>query len=311
MDQYAARELGRHTQLASLELALEGRDFAGSCDIGYSCGYTNTISWRSPTTPLPMENDPRIVFERLFGDGGTTDAATRLARIRTNRSILDSLTEKATTLSRRLGARDRDKLSQYLEAVRDVERRIERAEEQSERTVPVVEQPAGAPAKYDEHARLMFDLQVLAFQSDLTRVTTFMMGREISGRTYPEIGVHEAHHPTSHHQNDRVKIASLTKINAFHATLFSYYLEKLRATADGDGTLLDHVVVLYGGGMSDSNAHSPSNLPILVAGGGTGELRGRHVRFTNEVLANLHLSLLDKVGVPVEQIGNSVAPLAI
>jgi hypothetical protein len=312
MDQFAARELGRETQLASLELALEGRDFAGSCDIGYSCGYTNTIAWKGDTTPLPMENNPRIVFERLFGDGGTTDSAARLARIKTNRSILDSVSEKTDALSRKLGARDRDKLSQYLEAVRDVERRIERAEEQSSQELPVVEQPAGAPARYDEHARLMFDLQVLAYQTDLTRVITFMLGREISGRTYPEIGVYEAHHPTSHHQNDRVKIASLTKINAFHTTLFSYYLEKLRATPDGEGTLLDHVAILYGSGMSDSNAHSPSNLPLLVVGGAAGQLKGgRHVKHAGEVLSNLHLSLLDKIGAPIEKIGNSVKPLAL
>jgi hypothetical protein len=199
-----------------------------------------------------------------------------------------------------------------LEAVRDVERRIERAEEQSSQELPVVEQPAGAPARYDEHARLMFDLQVLAYQTDLTRVITFMLGREISGRTYPEIGVYEAHHPTSHHQNDRVKIASLTKINAFHTTLFSYYLEKLRATPDGEGTLLDHVAILYGSGMSDSNAHSPSNLPLLVVGGAAGQLKGgRHVKHAGEVLSNLHLSLLDKIGAPIEKIGNSVKPLAL
>ena len=258
MDQFAARELGQHTQFASLELALEGRDFAGSCDIGYSCGYTNTIAWRSATTPLPMENDPRVVFERLFGEGGTTDAKVRAARLRADRSILDSVLEKTTSLQQRLGTKDRSKLADYLEAIRDVERRIQLAEAQSATNVavPVVAQPAGVPSGYDEHAKLMFDLQVLAYQSDLTRVITFMMGREISGRTYPEIGVNEAHHPISHHQNDQVKIATVAKINTFHTTLFAYYLEKLRATPDGDGSLLDHVLLLYGSGMSDSNAHS-------------------------------------------------------
>ncbi|MGE3509606.1 MAG: DUF1552 domain-containing protein [Vicinamibacterales bacterium] len=314
MDQYAARAFGEQTQFASLELALEGRDFAGSCDIGYSCGYTNTIAWRSPTTPLPMEHDPRAVFERLFGDGGSTDARTRAARLRADRSILDSVTEKTAALQRTLGARDRAKLGDYLDAIRDVERRIRRAEEQSASAVrvPVVEQPAGVPARYDEHAKLMFDLQVLAYQSDLTRVVTFMMGREISGRTYPEIDVFEAHHPTSHHQNDPAKIATVTKINTFHTSLFAYYLDRLRATPDGDGSLLDHTLILYGSGMSDSNAHSPFDLPVLVAGGAAGPVTGgRHIRYQKEVLANLHLRLLDAVGVRIDKIGDSVAPVTI
>jgi hypothetical protein len=314
MDQLAARELGQQTQLASLELALEGRDFAGSCDIGYSCGYTNTIAWRSPTTPLPMENDPRAVFERLFGEGGTTDPHVRAARRRADRSILDSVLEKTTDLERRLGSKDRTKLADYLEAIRDVERRIELAETQSagSAAVPVVSQPAGVPSRYDEHAKLMFDLQVLAYQSDMTRVITFMMGREISGRTYPEINVNEAHHPISHHQNDQTKIATVAKINTFHASLFAYYLEKLRETPDGDGSLLDHLMILYGSGMSDSNAHSPNSLPILLVGGGAGPVPGgRHEKHANGVLANLHLSVLDKLGVRVEKFGNSVAPLTL
>jgi Protein of unknown function (DUF1552) len=315
MDQFAARQLGQSTQLASLELAIEGRDFAGSCDIGYSCGYTNTIAWRSETTPLPMENDPRVVFERLFGDGGTTDAQARAARLKTDRSILDAVTEKTASLQSRLGAKDRAKLSDYLEAVRDVERRIQRAEEQSASNpsaVPAVAQPAGVPARYDDHAKLMFDLQVLAYQADVTRVITFMLGREISGRTYPEINVFEAHHPTSHHQNDPAKIATVRKINTFHTSLFAYYLDRLRATPDGDGSLLDHTLVLYGAGMSDSNAHSPNDLPILLAGGAAGAVTGgRHIKFAKEPLANLHLSVLDKVGVPIDKIGNSVSPLTI
>ncbi len=313
MDQYAAKELGQYTQLASLELALEGRDFAGSCDIGLSCAYTNTISWRSPTTPLPMENNPRVVFERLFGDSGTTDSAARLARIKTDRSILDSVAEKTADLGRRLGARDRGKLGEYLEAIRDIERRIEKAEEQSARELPVVDQPAGVPGRYDDHAKLMFDIQVLAYQADLTRIITFMMGREISGRTYPEIGVFDAHHPTSHHQNDPVKIEAVTKINMFHASLFAYYLEKLRSTPDGDGSLLDHMMIIYGAGMSDSNAHSPNTLPILLAGGGAGQLKGgRHLRYSEDTpLANLHLALLDKLGAHIDTIGNSVAPLTL
>jgi len=313
MDQYAAKELGQYTELASLELALEGRDFAGSCDIGLSCAYTNTIAWRSPTTPLPMENNPRVVFERLFGDNGTTDSTARLARIKTDRSILDSVAEKTADLGRRLGARDRGKLGEYLEAIRDIERRIQKAEEQSARALPVVDQPAGVPGRYDDHAKLMFDIQVLAYQADLTRIITFMMGREISGRTYPEIGVFDAHHPTSHHQNDPVKIEAVTKINMFHASLFAYYLEKLRSTPDGDGSLLDHTMIIYGAGMSDSNAHSPNTLPILLAGGGAGQLKGgRHLRYSEDTpLANLHLALLDKLGAHIDTIGNSVAPLTL
>ena len=261
-----------------------------------------------------MENDPRVVFERLFGEGGTTDAKVRAARLRADRSILDSVLEKTTSLQQRLGTKDRSKLADYLEAIRDVERRIQLAEAQSAKNVavPVVAQPAGVPSGYDEHAKLMFDLQVLAYQSDLTRVITFMMGREISGRTYPEIGVNEAHHPISHHQNDQVKIATVAKINTFHTTLFAYYLEKLQATPDGDGSLLDHVLLLYGSGMSDSNAHSPNDLPILLMGGGAGPVPGgRHQKHPNGVLANLHLSILDKLGVPIDKIGNSVAPLAL
>jgi hypothetical protein len=314
MDQVAARDLGQHTQLASLELAIEGRDFAGSCDIGYSCGYTNTIAWRTPTTPLPMENDPRVVFERLFGEGGTTDARVRSTQLRADRSILDAVMDKTASLQQRLGVKDRAKLADYLEAIRDVERRIQLAEAQSAKnlSIPVVAQPAGVPARYDEHAKLMFDLQVLAYQSDLTRVITFMMGREISGRTYPEINVNEAHHPISHHQNDAVKIATVAKINTFHAALFADYLEKLRSTPDGDGSLLDHILILYGSGMSDSNAHSPNDLPLLLVGGGAGPVPGgRHEKHQKGVAANLHLSILDKVGVPIEKIGNSVAPLAL
>jgi hypothetical protein len=313
MDQFAAQELGQHTQLASLELAMEGRDFVGSCDIGLSCAYTNTISWRSPRTPLPMENNPRVAFERLFGDGGTTDPAARLARVQADRSVLDSLTEKTADLRRGLGVRDINKLNEYLEAVRDIERRIQKAEEQGAQDLPAVDQPAGIPARYDEHAKLMFDLQVLAYQSDLTRVITFMMGRELSGRTYPEIGVFDAHHPTSHHQKDKAKIEAITKINTFHASLFAYYLEKLRSTSDGDGSLLDHVLLMYGAGMSDSDAHSPNSLPILLAGGGAGQLDGgRHLKFSEDTpLANLHLSVLDKLGVHIEKIGNSVSPLTL
>jgi hypothetical protein len=308
MDQLAAQELGKETQLASLELALEGRDFAGSCDAGYSCAYTNTISWRNATIPLPTENDPRAVFERMFGDGGTLDPVARGARIKADRSILDSVTDRVANLQQNIGGRDRAKLSEYLEAVRDIERRIQKAEEQSSKELPVVEQPAGVPASYEEHAKLMFDLQVLAYQTDLTRVITFMMARELSGRAYTELGVTEAHHPISHHQNDPAKIANLAKINAFHTTLFSYYVEKLRSTSDGDGSLLDHIIIMYGAGMADSNQHAPSGLPVLLVGGGAGQLKGgRHLKYELDTpVANLHLTVLDMLGARgVESIGDS------
>jgi hypothetical protein len=308
LDQRAAKELGQYTQLASLELALEGRDLAGSCDVGYSCAYTNTISWRSATTPLPMENDPRAVFERLFGDSGSTDRATRLARIEADRSILDAVTERVAQLRKRIGSRDRVKLSEYLEAVRDVERRIHRAEEQSNQELPRVNEPAGVPSTFEEHARLMFDLQVLAYQSDLTRVITIMLGRELSSRTYPQLGVSEAHHPISHHLNDQAKLTSLAKINTHHVSQFAYYVGKLRATPDGDGSLLDHLTILYGAGMADSNQHAPSGLPILLVGGGSGTIKGgRHIKYPLDTpLANLHLTLLDKLGVPtVDRMGDS------
>ena len=311
MDQIAAKVLGEQTQLASLELALEPNDFAGSCDPGFSCAYVTTISWRSPTTPLPMEHNPRVVFERLFGDTGSTDPAVRLARIKKDRSILDSVVEEANGLGRRVGVSDRLKLNQYLDAIRDVERRLQRAEEQSDEAFPVVEQPTAIPDSYEEYAKLMFDLQVLAYQTDLTRVQTFMLGRELSARQYPEIGVPDAHHPTSHHTNDAVKQANYAKINAFHTRLFAYYVDKLRATADGDGTLLDHVMLLYGSGMSDGNAHATDNLPLLVVGGGVGK-GGRHLRYPGDTpLPNVHLTLLDKLGVPIDSHGDSVGPLSL
>ncbi len=311
MDQIAARELGKHTQLASLEVELESGEAAGTCEVGYSCAYTSTIAWRNATTPLPMERNPRAVFERLFGDTASTDPAVRLARLEEQRSILDVVTRKVSELQQGLGPRDRAKLSEYLEAVRDVERRIQKAEEQNALELPVVEQPESIPASFADYAKLMFDLQVLAYQCDLTRIITFMIGREFSGRTYPEIGARDAHHPTSHHQNDPEKLAKLAKINTYHATLFAYYLDKLRATADGDGSLLDHLMIVYGSGMSDGNAHSPDDLPILLVGGGAGQLKGgRHLRYPgNTPLANLHVTLLDKLGVPVDGLGNSTGGL--
>lgn len=311
MDQIAGRALGRETQLASLELAIDGRDFAGSCDDGFSCAYTNTISWANEVTPLPMENNPRVVFERLFGDSGSTDPAVRKARLKKDASLLDSVTERASALSRELGAPDQAKVSQYLDAVRDIERRIQMAEAQSDRELPVIEQPAGIPDTFGEHARLMFDLLALAYETDLTRVATFMMGREITGRTYAEIGIADAHHPISHHQRDPVKLEKLAKINTYHATLFAEFLDRLASTPDGDGTLLDSSMIVYGAGMADSNAHGSKDLPILLAGGGAGA-GGRHIRYPDDTpLSNLHLSLLDKIGVPVEALGYSTGRLPL
>lgn len=313
MDQVVAKEFGQHTQLGSLELAIDSRANAGQCSGNHSCVYTNTISWRSRTTPLPMENNPRAVFERLFGDSASTDAAARLARVQRDRSIIDSVNEKVADLKRTVGPRDRVKIDEYLEGIRDVERRIQKVEEQNDVELPLVEQPEGIPATFEEHVKLMFDLQLLAYQTDLTRVITFMMGREVSSRTYPEIGVLDAHHPLSHHEYDPVKIATMAKINVYHATLFAGFLQKLRETADGDGSLLDHMVLVYGCGMSDSNAHSPVNVPVLVLGGGSGQLKGgRHLKYAGDPpLANLMVTLLDKLGMPLDRLGNSSGPLAI
>ena len=311
IDQIAARELGRHTQLASLELSLESTEMLGSCDIGYSCAYQGTVSWRSATVPLPMENDPHAVFERMFG-GDTTDPQERLARITKERSILDSVLTQVRGLRNELGPDDRLKLTEYLEAVRDVERRIRKAEEQSDREFPVVEQPPGAPAKFEEYCKLMFDLHLLAYQVDLTRVVTFMMGREVSNRTFPEIGVREPHHPLSHHQSKPDKKATKARVDAYHIRMFAYFLERLRATQDGDGSLLDHVMILYGAGISDGDLHNHINLPVLVAGGGAGQVRGgRHILCPDVPLTNLHLALLDKIGIPMERVGDSTGKLEL
>ena len=310
IDQIAAAHLGQATQLASLELGLESTDLSGACDVGFSCAYVNTLCWRGPTTPLPMENNPRAVFERLFGDSTRIDRRSRVERMQRDRSLLDSVTDKIADLRRTVGTGDRAKLEEYFESVRDVERRIDKAEAQSDRELPSIEAPSGGiPAAFADYAKLMFDLQVLAYQSDMTRVITFMMGKELSNRTYPELGVPDPHHPLSHHQNDAAKLDKLARINLFHVQLFAYYLEKLRATPDGDGTLLDQTTIVYGSGMGNSNLHDPRQLPVLVAGGpaGTG---GRHLRYPNETrLTNLYLSVLGKVGVPVERIGDSTGAL--
>lgn len=311
IDQLVARQLGNQTQLGSLELALDQSDVFGSCDIGFSCQYTSTISWRDANTPLPMETNPRAVFERLFGDTGTTDPAVRLQRIRKDRSLLDAVTDRVAELNKKVSSGDRAKLDQYLDAVRDVERRIQLAEAQSHRELPEVDQPAGIPRTYEEHAKLMFDMQVLAYQTDLTRVITFMMGRELSGRTYAEIGVPDSHHPTSHHRDDPVLYEKVTKINEFHTSLFAYYLNKLDDTPDGNGSLLDNMLMLYGAGMSDSNRHANTGLPLVLLGGGAGSVKGgRHLRYSEGTpISNLHLTMLDKMGLPLDKIGNSTNAL--
>ncbi|MBL8793739.1 MAG: DUF1552 domain-containing protein [Planctomycetia bacterium] len=305
-DQLAAKQIGRGTQLPSLELSMDLMTLAGQCDNGYACVYHNCLSWSSPTTPLPSEAHPRIVFERLFGDGGT--AAERRAALKNRASLLDSVMSEFAQLNKELGPADRIRVEQYLDSIREVERRIQRAEANTAAgSARDIERPVGVPSSYTDHARLMFDLQVLAFQADVTRVITFQLARETSNRTYPEIGVAEPHHPLSHHGNDPKKIEKIAKINRFHVSLFAEFLAKLKATREGDGTLLDHSLLLYGSGMGNPNQHDHDNLPVLVAGGAAGKMKGgRHIRFKQPTpLANLHLTLLDKVGVRLDKFGDS------
>ena len=312
LDQIAGEQLGQHTQLASLELGIGLPEFGGACDAGFSCAYVSTLCWSTPTTPLPMESRPRAVFERLFGDGGSTAAEVRRQRREQDRSILDAVTQKVARLQDGLGSADRAKLTDYMSAVRDVERRIQRAEAEGDRELPVVERPAGGiPDSFDEYVKVMFDLQVLAYQADLTRVITFLMTPELSAQTYPQIGVPDPHHALSHHENRPERLAKLVKVGAYHTTLLSYYLDRLRATPDGDGSLLDQMILLYGSGMSNSNLHNIQSLPILLAGGGAGRIRGnRHIQYPAETpLTNLYLTMLDKLGVPVDQFGDSTGRL--
>jgi hypothetical protein len=306
VDQVAAKQIGRDTQLPSLELSMDLNPLAGVCNNGYACVYQNCLSWSSPTTPLPSEAHPRVVFERLFGEGGS--AAARKAALRSRASLLDSFNDDIARLKRRVGISDRVRVDQYLESVREVERQIQRAEAGAkENLVPDLDRPVGVPAAFADHATLMFDLQVLAFQADIARVVTFQLARELSNRTYPEIGVPDAHHPTSHHGNDPEKLAKIAKINTFHVSLFARFLEKLKSTPDGDGSLLDNTVYLYGSGMGNSSLHDHEDLPILVAGGAACGMRGgRHIHYENGTpLANLHLTLLERVGVRVDSFGDS------
>lgn len=311
-DQVAGQELGKYTQFASLELGVEEPSTAGMCDSGYSCAYSNTISWRNETTAVPLEDNPRRVFERLFGDGESTDPKLRLARMQEQKSILDFVREETARLTTGLGARDKNKLEQYMDSVRDVERRITRAEEQQgTKKLPVMGRPAGVPDLYEDHARLMIDLQVLAFQADLTRVISFMMGREGSNITYPGIGVPDAHHPITHHQNDAEKIAKVIKIDEHHCELFSYMVGRMKDTPDGEGSLLDHSMLLYGSSLSNGNEHLHDDLPLVLAGGGAGQLKGgRHIRYEKGTpMTNLLLSMLEKANVPMDNLGDSTGKL--
>src|SRR5687768_1022471 len=306
MDQIAAKQIGRDTRLPSLELAMDLNPLAGVCNNGYACVYQNCLSWSSPTTPLPSEAHPRSVFERLFGEGG--NAAARRAALRGRASLLDSFSGDIARLKHRVGAPDRVRVDQYLDSVREIERQIQRAEAGAmDNDMPDLDRPVGVPAAFADHAKLMFDLQILAFQADITRVISFQLTRELSNRTYPEIGVSDAHHPTSHHGNDPEKIEKISKINAFHVSLFAEFLERMKATPDGDGSLLDNTVYLYGSGMGNPSLHDHENLPILVAGGGATGLRGgRHIKYEKGTpLANLHLTLLDRVGVRLDSFGDS------
>jgi Protein of unknown function (DUF1552) len=311
LDQLAAEVLGKDTQLGSLELAVDPNFLVGNCENGYSCVYINTLSWRSATTPLPTENNPRVVFERLFGDGGTVDQ--RLQQARRNRSILDSVSEDIQRLERSLGSGDRLRMNEYLDAVREVESRIQKAESRiSDVSLPRLERPIGVPDDFGEHLGLMYDLLWLAYRADITRVCTMMLGRELVGRPYPELGVPESHHGLSHHRDDPQNLEKLARINTYHIDLFSKFVEKLRSTPEGDRTLLDNSLLLYGAGLSNPNEHAHTDLPLMLVGG-AGDLRGgRHLQFPKGTpMMNLLLSMLDRVGLPVEQYGDSTGQLEL
>jgi len=310
VDQIAAQKVGSATRFASLELGCEDGRLVGNCDSGYSCAYSNSISWRTSTTPLPPEVNPRAVFERLFGDASETPEV-RAKRLAYNKSILDFVLDDTQKLKGDLGRTDRRKLDEYLDAVREIERRIEQAEHDHTQFTPTIEKPSGVPVEFADHVHLMFDLMTLAFQADLTRISTFMICREGSTRTYREIGVSDSHHPLTHHRNNPEWIEKVTKINCFHLEQFAYFINKLKSTPDGDGTLLDRMMVVYGSGLSDGNQHTHNELPVVLAGAGNGALRpGRHMRYPKETpMNNLYVAMLDHMGVPPEKIGDSTGEL--
>jgi hypothetical protein len=311
MDQLVARQFGEQTQIPSLELGLDPPSLVGSCDTGYSCAYTNTLSWSSPSTPLPVTINPREVFERIFGDGDSLDPKSRIAQLRRQASILDSVAEDAKQLSGSMGADDQKKIEEYMQSIRDIERRIQKMEEGGTEAVvlPAYARPSGIPDSFEDYAHMMIDLQILAYQADMTRVGTFMVGREVSGRSYPEIGVPDAHHPLSHHGNDPEKIAKLTKINTLHMMQVAYFMKRMSETRDGEGTLLDHTMLLAGASLADSNHHDHTNLPVIVAGG---LVKGnRHmVVADNTPMTNLMLSMMDRLGVQQDRLGDSTGRLA-
>ncbi|MCH2344747.1 MAG: DUF1552 domain-containing protein [Pseudomonadota bacterium] len=310
VDQFAADVLGKDTSLRSLELTTESNFTVGNCENGYSCTYQNSTSWRSPTTPLYHERDPRVVFQRLFGDGGSVEA--RLAQMQTDRSILDSVTDSINQLERKLGPSDRVMMEEYLDAVREIERRIQRTvQNNASGPLPTAQQPAGLPDTYEEHVDTLFEMLVLAYQADITRVSCFQMARELSGRTYPHIGVPEGHHTVSHHQLNPHNIEQYTKINIHQVSLFSKLIERMHNTPDGDGSLLDHSIMMYGTGMGDGDHHTPYNLPVILVGGGSGKMKGgRHIKYAMHTpFMNLGLTLLDKVGVQVDSISDSTGLL--
>lgn len=311
IDQYAADVLGQETSLRSLQLTTDSNFTVGNCENGYSCTYQNSTSWSSPTTPLPHERDPRVLFQRLFGDGGSVEA--RIAQMKTDRSILDSVSESISNLEKDLGHGDKVVVDEYLTAVREIERRIQRAEQNNaSRPLPSVEQPDGVPDTFEEHIDTLFEMLALAYQADVTRVSVMQMARELSGRAYPDIGVPEGHHTVSHHQLNPHNIQQYTRINTHHVSLFKKFVDRLANTQDGDGTLLDHSILLYGTGMGDGDHHTPYNLPVILIGGGRGTLEGgRHLSYPMHTpFMNLGLSLLDKVGVEVASISDSTGRLS-
>jgi hypothetical protein len=309
IDQIIAKELGKKTQLASLELGLHTNDAVGQCEKGWSCAYISTLSWRTPTTPLPIESRPRAVFERLFGD--STDPDIRLERIHKEKSILDSVTEAASDMMKTIGYEDRIRMSEYLDGMREVEHRIQMAESQTTKNLPMMEPPTGIPKEFVDHIKLMFDLKVLAFQTDMTRMITFMTGPEQSNRTYPELGISDVHHSLSHHQGNPTSLDKLFKINVYHSELLSYYLDKLSSTPDYNGSLLDNMMVMYGASMSDANDHVLQDLPTLLIGGGSGQLKGgKHYRYKDDLpMSNLYLTVLEKLGIDVDNFGDSTGKL--
>ena len=310
VDQFAADVLGKNTSLRSLELTTDSNFTVGNCENGYSCTYQNSTSWRSPTTPLYHERDPRVVFQRLFGNGGSVEA--RLAQMQTDRSILDSVTDSINQLERKLGPSDRIVMEEYLNAVREIERRIQRTvQNNASGPLPTAQQPAGVPDTYEEHVDTLFEMLVLAYQADITRVSCFQMARELSGRTYPNIGVPEGHHTVSHHQLNPHNIEQYTKINIHQVSLFSKLIDRMHNTPDGDGSLLDHSIMMYGTGMGDGDHHTPYDLPVILVGGGSGQMKGgRHIRYPMHTpFMNLGLTLLDKVGVEVDSISDSTGLL--